>query len=180
MLIGLTLAWIIFAAAFICTLYVEARQTSWDLLEALIAANLLGHVVAYPVSKTIADTGCYFGGELEFQIVIVALLATVTSACMAGGGVWVFRRMKMLGESRRSVRIFYMLLGLLLFPSMVIVPYNLFFGWVIWGPLLVLNKDANLAVAARKAAEARTLQQTDSTQKRFAVAWGNSTAKQNR
>jgi hypothetical protein len=171
MLFVLTIAWIIFAIAFISTLYVEAKQTSWELLESLIAANILGHVIAFPVSKAIADSSHSMDGATE--IALVALTATAVSAFMAGGAVWVFRRLKLLGETRRSVRLGYMALGLLLFPSMMFFPFNLLCGWVVWAPLLSLNKDAD-RVATRNRLKALAAGQTHlpgMPQQRYTVPW---------
>jgi hypothetical protein len=178
MLFALTIAWLIFAVAFFRALYVEARQTSWELLEGLIGANILGHVVAYPLSRTITDPGCYFGTVgFETEIVSVAFIATVVCACMAGGAIWVFRRMKMLGESRRSVRILYMVLGLLLFPSMVLFPFNLMVGWMIWWPLAALNTNAKLAVAAAAARARHAEAATGQAQLRYTVRWSSNSGK---
>ena len=137
----LIIAWLITAVVFVRTLYVEAMQTSWDLLESLIAANILGNVVAIPIALALAETT--YSREIRLtEVLMTGLVATFIAAFMAGGAIWVFRRLKIIGETRRWPRIGYMLLGLMLFPSMIAFPFNLFFGWMIWLPLRSLHGDA--------------------------------------
>ncbi len=137
----LIIAWLITAVVFVRTLYVEAMQTSWDLLESLIAANILGNVVAIPIALALAETT--YSREIRLtEVLMTGLVATFIAAFMAGGAIWVFRRLKIIDETRRWPRIGYMLLGLMLFPSMVAFPFNLFFGWMIWLPLRSLHGDA--------------------------------------
>jgi putative flippase GtrA len=153
---------------FIRLLYVEAKETSWGLLEALIAANILGHVVAYPVSYCLNDRYTSVDRRVG-EAIFAGLAATMIAAFMAGGAVWVFRRLKMLNESRRAVRIGYMLLGLLLFPSMVAIPFNFLLGWMVWIPLLSLSRQADMAAQRIPAREL-----PGKPQLRYTVAWNSS------
>lgn len=50
---------------------------------------------------------------------------------MCGGAVWVFRRLKITGEKRTGMRILYMLGGLFLFPSFIVVGTCVFAATVI-------------------------------------------------
>jgi len=137
-LIPVLFIWVIFVIAFVRSVYVEARRTSWTLLEGLIAANILGHVIAYPLSLVLKETR---PGESPFATAAMVVLgATMLAACMAGGAVWALRRLKLKGEARGGVRIVYLVLGLLLFPSMLALPFNLLLGWFIWVPLFQLNE----------------------------------------
>lgn len=147
--------WILFLIKFGKAFYVEVRRTSWDLLEALIAVNLCGHVVAFPLSLVLQDEFIRPEERLGW-IVGVAFGATIVAACMAGGAVWVFRRLKAKGETRRGVRIVYMILGLLLFPSMVLFPFNLLFGWIVWVPLTYLDRDTEALLMKQRQAERRS------------------------
>jgi len=137
----LIVLWLLTAVSFVRALYVEAKQTSWDLLESVIAANILGNVVAIPIAVALAEP-LYFHDSRTVTVLVTGLISTVVAAFMAGGAVWVFRRLKIINETRRWPRIGYMLLGLLLFPSMIAFPFNLFFGWMIWLPLRSLHGDA--------------------------------------
>ena len=130
--------WLILMVKFARAFYVEARRTSWSLLEALIAANILGHVIAIPIALAFDDFFVHSMSRTR-AVIFAAFCGITIAACMAGGAVWVFRRLKARGEQRRWVRIGYMMLGLLLFPSMVAVPYNFFMGWLIWVPLFNLG-----------------------------------------
>lgn len=142
MIIFLTLLWFLFAFVFVRTLYVEAKQTSWDLLEGLIAANILGNVVAIPIAWAWRNEFAFNSDNRMNEIVGAGLCGLVVASCMAGGAIWTFRRLKILGETRRWPRLGYMLLGLLLFPSMVSFPWSLAFGWVVWIPLRNLHDKA--------------------------------------
>jgi len=125
--------------AFARALYLEVHRTSWSLMESLIAVNIVGHVVAWPVARAWQATE---GRNPSERIVAVAGWGTAgltCAVCMAAGAIWVFRRLKAKGETRTGVRILYMLLGLFLFPSMVLIPFNFLFGWLIWIPLFVLH-----------------------------------------
>jgi hypothetical protein len=144
MIIFLTIVWFLFAYVFVRTLYVEAKQTSWDLLEALIAANILGNVVAIPIAWAWNEHDTFNSDNRMNAIVGAGLCGLVVASCMAGGAIWTFRRLKMLGETRRWPRIGYMILGLLLFPSMVSFPYSLAFGWLIWIPLRNLHQETEV------------------------------------
>jgi hypothetical protein len=120
--------------AFARALAAEMRRTNWSLLEALIMANMLGHVVAYPIYWVLKDD--YYREDKRWLYAELAALGGLVAAiCMASGAVWVFRRLKLIDERRFFHRMFWMVMGLLLFPSMVAIPYNLFFGWMVWWPL---------------------------------------------
>jgi len=123
---------------FVKAFMVEARRTSWTLLEGLLAANILGHVLAFPLSWSIRDNSS------PTQIVAIGLLALLACACMAGGAIWAMRRLKAINEQRGGRRMMYMLMGLFLFPSMLVIPFNFVFGWVIWLPLKNLNDRAEI------------------------------------
>jgi hypothetical protein len=151
----LALVWLVFAITFVRKLYVEAKQTSWDLLEALIAANILGNVVAIPVAWALSDSG-YGGNDTRLiEILTTGLAATVVAACMAGGAIWTFRRLKIIGETRRWPRLGWMMLGLLLFPSMLAFPWNMLAGWFIWLPLRGLHQEATRVSLRQSVLEAR-------------------------
>ena len=138
----LIIVWLMIAYALVQTLYVEAKQTSWDLLESLIAANILGNVVAIPIAVTLHDSRGY--DDWLLSVLIAGLAGTITAAFMAGGAIWTFRRLKIIGETRRWPRIGYMILGLLLFPSMIAIPFNLVLGWIVWVPLNILHTNAEM------------------------------------
>jgi hypothetical protein len=120
--------------AFARALAAEMRRTNWSLLEALIMANILGHVVAYPIYWVLKDD-YYRENQRMMYAELAALGGVVAAICMASGAVWVFRRLQLLDERRFFHRMFWMIMGLLLFPSMVLVPFNLVFGWMVWWPL---------------------------------------------
>jgi amino acid transporter len=125
--------------AFAVQFYREVRRASWGLLEALIAFSIFGHVIALPVAWQWQRSAGEMTADRTRAVAGVALLATFVAFCMAAGAVWVFRRLRLLGEKRTGVRLVYMLLGILLFPSMVAVPYNFVVGWIIWIPLIRLH-----------------------------------------
>jgi amino acid transporter len=130
--------WLLLMVKFVRAFYIEARRTSWSLLESLIAANILGHVIAIPIALAYQDS---FGLAMSRSsaIILAAFIGITVAVCMAGGAVWVFRRLKARDEQRRWVRIGYMILGLLLFPTMVAFPWNLVLGWFVWIPLMNLG-----------------------------------------
>jgi fatty acid desaturase len=125
--------------AFARALYLELRRTSWSLLESLIAANILGHAVALPVAWAWKDSQGSPSSECAMAVAGWGTVGLLLAIFMAAGAIWVFRRLKAKGESRTGVRIVYMLLGLFLFPSMVLIPFNFVFGWIIWLPLWGLH-----------------------------------------
>ena len=125
---------VVFVAAFTRVFVVEVRRTSWSLLEALIMVNIVGHVIAWPIAYTISNDLLkdeYWHGAL------LIFSGLVCATCMIGGAVWTLRRLKAKGENRTGVRILYLLLGLLLFPSIIAFPV----GWLVWIPLLKLHYD---------------------------------------
>jgi hypothetical protein len=156
-------------------LYLEVRRTSWSLLEALIAVNIIGHVIAWPVASAWQiDPWCTAEQRAAF-VAAAALGGSLVAACMGGGAVWVFRRLKILGEKRTGTRILYMLGGLFLFPSfvaagacglagfMMLLTANLLpsfcfllFGFVVasivWPPLYRLHRKTKNALSGPPAA----------------------------
>lgn len=140
---------IVLVVAMVHTLIQEARRTSWSVLEGLIIANLLGHVVAYPIYHVLKDD--YYRGDERTDMVVYALLVgSIIAAFMASGAVWAFRRLNALGETHLSTRLYYMVLGLLLFPSIICIPINLLLGWLVWVPLFMLNERAVYALRMRE------------------------------
>lgn len=169
MIVTFVLVWSVLLAAFGYTFYREVKRTAWDLLEALALFTILGHVLALPIA--------YANGLVEakqeepdfpFRVGTVALAVAMF---MAGGAVWVFRRLNRMGERRRVLRMLWMIPGLLLFPSML-GPFFLadvapgFFvpalgaSVVVWLLMIHLNDvtrgmpDPWIAVGRRKAAHA--------------------------
>src|SRR5687768_11466849 len=122
----LILLWLGLGYVFVQALLVEARRTSWTLLEGLLAANILGHVMAFPLSWAIREDSSIN------NIIGIGLLLTIGCACMAGGAIWVMRRLKAIEEKRMGTRLLYLIAGLFLFPSMLAIPFNLVLGWIIW------------------------------------------------
>jgi len=95
-------------------------------------------VIAYPVSMMLLDD--YFRDQREYYALLAAVAGLFVSLCMAGGAIWVFRRLQVAGETRFWRRIGWMILGMLLFPSMVLFPWNLLVGWFVWLPLRSLHQ----------------------------------------
>lgn len=119
-LVGATVVALIFLGAFVQTFYCEVRRTPWDLVEALVLFAAIGHVVALPISLTWKWVELH---PLDRDWLYVSIVGSVVFALfMAGGAVWVFRRLNRLGEKRRGMRMLYLILGLLMFPSMTALP----------------------------------------------------------
>lgn len=120
------------------TIYKEAKRTPWDLLEAMILFVAAGHAIALPIAWSVP----YHAYEPEHDrwVAVFGLGGVVVAIFMVGGAIWVFRRLNRLGEKRRLPRLAYLGLGLLLFPSMTVLPaaglYVLFTTGLIPGLLL--------------------------------------------
>lgn len=152
-IMGASVLALIFLGAFAQTFYREVLRTPWDLVEALVLFVAIGHVIAIPIAITWRSVEQQ---SVDIEWLYINIVASVVSALlMAGGAVWVFRRLNRLGEKRRVKRLLYLLLGLLMFPSMTAMPFitlGLFltgfnrlgiflilFNFAIWLLLLSLN-----------------------------------------
>ncbi|MCZ7648441.1 MAG: hypothetical protein M5U26_24805 [Planctomycetota bacterium] len=107
-----------FLAVFASCLYRELKRTPWDLLETLIMLVVVGNVVAAPIAYAMENRDLY-ASQGEGSMFGFAIGGCVCGLMMAGGAVWVFRRLNRLNERRRKVRLAYLALGLLLFPSIM-------------------------------------------------------------
>lgn len=112
---GLVLA--IVAYSFAVTFYRELKRTPWDMLEALTMFVVVGHAVALPVTWAVESRSVYL--DTEYLAVHAAMGGALVAMFMAGGAVWVVRRLNRLGERRRGTRLGYVLGGLMLFPSLI-------------------------------------------------------------
>lgn len=117
MIIPFVLAWILLLSAFGYTFYREVKRTPWDLLESIVLFTVLGHVLALPIAH--ANKLAEANQEAPDYPFAVGTVALAVAMFMAGGAVWVFRRLNRLGERRRVRRLLWMIPGLLLFPSML-------------------------------------------------------------
>jgi len=140
MLIPALLAGTVFLATFAASFLRELKRTPWDLLETLVLFTIVGHVIALPLAWAIQDVG---DRKRDEWIIYAAGLAGFVYACfMTGGAVWVFRRLNRLDEQRRKVRLIYLLLGLLLFPTMTtplfLFTFKKYSGFILLGMLLSL------------------------------------------
>ncbi|MCK6473887.1 MAG: hypothetical protein L6R28_19365 [Planctomycetes bacterium] len=117
MIVPFVLVWILLLSAFGYTFYREVKRTPWDLLESLVLFTVLGHVLALPIAH--ANRLVEATQEAPDFPLRVGTVALAVAMFMAGGAVWVFRRLNRLGERRRVRRIMWMIPGLLLFPSML-------------------------------------------------------------
>ncbi|GMV80025.1 MAG: hypothetical protein AMXMBFR7_12090 [Planctomycetota bacterium] len=112
---GLVLA--VVAYSFAITFYRELKRTPWDMLEALTMFVAVGHAVALPIAWAVESRTVYL--DNEYLAVHAAMGGALVGMFMAGGAVWVVRRLNRLNERRRKTRLLYLLGGLLLFPSLV-------------------------------------------------------------
>jgi len=153
------------AIAFGRAFYIEVRRTTWSLLETLIAVNILGHPIAWSIAWSLSNESPWFMDRAT-SVCGCAVAGLTVSACMAGGAVWVFRRLKVKGETRTGVRLGYMLLGLFLFPSMLAVIVLAFWGllgmavclviaWIVWRPLYRLHRETELELVKQQLAGAK-------------------------
>ena len=114
----------------------QLSKAKWTLLETLIATFLLGHVIVVPTVLAYRD-----GERTDHQFALtflVCALSTASAMIMAYGTFWIFRCLRSIGEQRPAVRIGYMVLGMLSFPTIVIPPVAM----LIWWPLLRLYRKA--------------------------------------
>ncbi|MBE7466071.1 MAG: hypothetical protein HS116_21555 [Planctomycetes bacterium] len=112
---GLVLA--VLAYGFAVTFYRELKRTPWDMLEALTMFAAVGHAVALPIAWAEESRDAYL--DNDYLTLHVAMVGAVVGMFMAGGAVWVVRRLNRLNERHRKTRLLYLLGGLMLFPSMV-------------------------------------------------------------
>lgn len=117
MIATFVLAWAVLLSAFGYTFYREVKRTAWDLLESMVLFTVLGHVLALPIAY--ANRLVEAKQEAPDYPFAVGTVALAVAMFMAGGAVWVFRRLNRLGERRRVRRLLWMIPGLLLFPSML-------------------------------------------------------------
>ena len=125
-----------FAIVLLVLLISEARRAQWTLFEALVATAFIGHALVLPVALGIKAA---LDNE---KLLAVGILALTCAAGMAFGAVWTFRNLAVVNEKRAAQRLLYLVLGLLLIPSIFAIPFNLLVGWFIWLPLLSLNAAA--------------------------------------
>ncbi|MCW8130257.1 MAG: hypothetical protein KIS92_07910 [Planctomycetota bacterium] len=128
MSIAFVLIWIGFLAVFAGSFYREVKRTPWDLLEMLLLFVCVGHAVALPVSW--GWKAYEVNKHDEALIYLYGSAGLLVGLFMAGGAVWAFRRLNRLNEKRRSRRLYYLLCGVLLFPSMIgFAPVAYYFGF---------------------------------------------------
>lgn len=132
---------VLFLFAFAYTFYVEIKRTPWDLCETMALFAIVGHAIALPIAWAAHDSNKNWGGD--WLIALTGALATIIALFMAGGAVWVFRRLNRINETRRMVRLAYLVLGTLMFPAMLALIFGLIAlkerEWPMGLPLLLLS-----------------------------------------
>lgn len=130
-----------FLCVFAFTFYAEIKRTPWDLFEAIVLFAIAGHAIALPVAWAVQDSNKNWGGD--WLVVLTGTLATIVALFMVGGAVWVFRRLNRINETRRKVRLAYLVLGTLMFPAMLALIVGVVAlkerEWLAGLPLLMLS-----------------------------------------
>ena len=114
----------------------QLSEAKWTLLESLIATLFLGHVIVLPIALAYKGTG--HNDHVFATTFLVGALSTASAMIMAYGTFWIFRCLRSIGEQRPAVRIGYMVMGMLSFPTIIIPPGAL----LIWWPLVRLYRKA--------------------------------------